>query len=312
MVSIGTAAFADCDKLAKIELGGTKVIGQDAFYACEGITSIKIPDTVETISEGAFYNCINLETLEMGANVKIIGKGAFYKCKALTSVTLPDTLKKIEQEAFYNCVSLESIVIPTSVKSIGQYAFYCCDNLTSASIGSSVKEIAANAFGGCGKVSFICNKDSAAHKYAIDNKIPYELNVVNQYFREHTVDNISVDEASATLYLGAGCKDVEDIIVIADNYTISTEKSMNTYCGTSSVISVLDENNVIVKDYTLVVEGDVNGDGVCDVLDCMLVELTNSGNTTLENAYLTAGDFDGDTNITINDFQQVVNKAKAE
>ena len=87
---------------------------------------------------------------------------------------------------------------------------------------------------------------------------------------------------------------------------------MNTYCGTSSVISVLDENNVIVKDYTLVVEGDVNGDGVCDVLDCMLVELTNSGDTTLENAYLTAGDFDGDTNITINDFQQVVNKAKAE
>ena len=189
---------------------------------------------------------------------------------------------------------------------------YCCDNLTSASIGSSVKEIGANAFGGCAKVSFICNKNSAAQQYAKENNIPYSLNVVNQYFREHTVDNISVDEATATLYLGAGCKDVEDVIVIADNYTISTEKSMNTYCGTSSVISVLDENNVVVKDYTLIVEGDVNGDGVCDVLDCMLVELTNSGNTTLNDAFLVAGDFDGDSNITINDFQQVVNKSIAE
>jgi hypothetical protein len=44
----------------------------------------------------------------------------------------------------------------------------------------------------------------------------------------------------------------------------------------------------------------------------MLVELAKTGNTKLENAYLTAGDFDGDANITINDFQQVVNKAKAE
>jgi DNA polymerase III delta subunit len=109
------------------------------------LTYVKMSDKTEIIGEGAFYNCINLETLEMGVNVKTIGKAAFYKCKALSSVTLPDTLKKIEREAFYNCASLESIVIPTSVKSIGQHAFYCCDDLTSASIGSSVEEIGASA-----------------------------------------------------------------------------------------------------------------------------------------------------------------------
>ena len=33
-------------------------IGDDAFFACSGLTSVTIPNSVTSIGEGAFYKCI--------------------------------------------------------------------------------------------------------------------------------------------------------------------------------------------------------------------------------------------------------------
>lgn len=83
-----------------------------------------------------------------------------------------------------------------------------------------------------------------------------------------------------------------------------------SFFGTGSVITVY-ENTTPVAEYTVVVKGDVNGDSVCDTLDCMLVELARheSNNVSLEGVYLVAGDFTEDEKIDIKDFQQIVDEA---
>lgn len=49
-------------------------------YSVQGNTVVKhlvIPDSVKIIKNNAFYNCFNLETIELGKNVERMGQDAF-------------------------------------------------------------------------------------------------------------------------------------------------------------------------------------------------------------------------------------------
>ena len=128
----------------------------DSVFEGSEITSVVIPDGVESIGAKAFYQCNSLisVTFVKGSNCRIIGESAFSDCQELRSITLPDGLEsvgesvfsktnlvsidlpdgctKIDDFAFYQCSMLKNVVIPSSVTSIGWYAFYGCNNLTSA------------------------------------------------------------------------------------------------------------------------------------------------------------------------------------
>ena len=69
-----------------------------------------IPDNIEKINDGAFWNCRNLESVTIGKNVKSIGKYAFQNTK-LTTITIPSNVQKIDFNAFFGCDSLEKFVI---------------------------------------------------------------------------------------------------------------------------------------------------------------------------------------------------------
>ena len=100
-------------------------------------------------------------------SVTSIGGFAFQSCKSLTSVNIPNSVTSIGEWAFDNCSNLESVTIPNSVTSIGEFAFNGCWNLESVTIPNSVTSIDDNAFSkGC---TIICEKDSAADKYAKEN-----------------------------------------------------------------------------------------------------------------------------------------------
>jgi len=53
--------------------------------------SFKVPSTVISISDAAFYGCAYIENIVIGENVAVIGKQAFDGCAALTSVELIST-----------------------------------------------------------------------------------------------------------------------------------------------------------------------------------------------------------------------------
>ncbi|MBR4029717.1 MAG: leucine-rich repeat protein [Alistipes sp.] len=101
-------------------------IGDEAFYLCDSLTSVTIPDSVTTIGNKAFYDCSSLTSVTISDSVTMIGNKAFYNCSSLTSVTIPDSVTTIGEEAFYCCSSLTSVTIPDSVTTIGYCTFYCC------------------------------------------------------------------------------------------------------------------------------------------------------------------------------------------
>ncbi|MDR1785617.1 MAG: leucine-rich repeat domain-containing protein [Spirochaetaceae bacterium] len=108
-------------------------IGDNAFYFCDGLTSVTIGDSVTSIGKYAF-SCTSLTSITIPASVTSIGGSAFYYCDGLTSVTIGGSVTSIGDYAFQYCTSLTSVTIPASVTRIGDYAFQYCTSLTSITV----------------------------------------------------------------------------------------------------------------------------------------------------------------------------------
>lgn len=119
-----------------------------AFQERDFLTSVTIPDSVESIGDYAFALCEKLENVTFGKNLKKIGEGAFFGCDALNEITFSDSLTSIDDSAFEYCESLTSVTIPESVTSIGVSAFSSCKNLAEINVPDSVTSIGGGAFGG--------------------------------------------------------------------------------------------------------------------------------------------------------------------
>lgn len=151
-------------------LGGYPVtsIGKDAFYCCNKITSVIIPEGVTSIGEEAFY-CGSkypsaLASVTIPNSVTSIGYSAFENCIALRFVTIPGSVTSIGREAFEGS-ALTSVTIPGSVTSIGTSAFSSCKALTSVTIENGVTSIGTNAFWGCSALASVVIPDSVQHIY---------------------------------------------------------------------------------------------------------------------------------------------------
>ena len=130
-------------------LESREIIGDGAFWGCEALTEILLPDSVTSIGNGAFEWCKSLTEITLPASVTFIGDRAFTFCEALTEITLPGSLTSIGEGVFGYCRALKKITLPNSVTSIGERAFSGCRALKEISFPDSVISIGDHAFCSC-------------------------------------------------------------------------------------------------------------------------------------------------------------------
>ena len=132
-------------------------IASQAFYACEQIESVIIPEGITCIGPYAFYLCDNLKNIIIPQSVSVIEEYAFEECDALTSISIPQSVD-IGFRAFYGCDNLESVVLGDDngwLYCIEDYAFYECPNLETVTLGECYSAIGDNAFAYCESLSVV-------------------------------------------------------------------------------------------------------------------------------------------------------------
>jgi len=156
VTAIGENAFFNCNKLNAVSIPNTvKTIGSGAFKTNENLTSITIGNSVTTIGDLAFFSCTNLPSVTLPNTVLTIGERAFSECRKLSSITIPNSVKTIGAGLFWNCTSLESVILGSTITTITDHMFSNCNSLNSVIIPNSVTNIESLAFYLCSKLESV-------------------------------------------------------------------------------------------------------------------------------------------------------------
>ena len=118
--TIGNYAFFHCNDLESVTIPQSVTsIGREAFRFCNNMKSLAINGAIESMGTGAFAGCISLEKISLGENIKTIGYSAFASCTSinLTNVTIPENVTTIRPGTFDYCTHLEYIMLPAGLTS---------------------------------------------------------------------------------------------------------------------------------------------------------------------------------------------------
>ena len=135
VTSVNDYAFYGASGIESVTIrGNISSVGTEAFYNCLDLMSLQIEDSsnLQTIGTRAFYNCTSLDNVSLNSSLKTLSMYAFSNCTALTSFNFGETpsVEEIGNNCFAYCTSLTSIVIPASVETMGMYVFLDCADIT--------------------------------------------------------------------------------------------------------------------------------------------------------------------------------------
>ena len=189
-------AASELEVPGEIEGHPVAYIADGAFYQCDSLTSITLPDGVISIGESAFSWCGSLASVTLPDSVAFIGDSAFYSCGSLTGITLPDSVVSIGGNPFAACGKLQTIAvspdhpklamadnvlfdktekklicypagldaanyeIPQGITAVGDSAFSFCHSLTSVTLPDGVTTIGDAAFSACHSLTSVTLPDS--------------------------------------------------------------------------------------------------------------------------------------------------------
>ena len=148
---------------------GTETILNSAFYECDHIQAVELPESVKTIQECAFCSCTNLKTLRFSREPEKIAEGAFQYNWRLTDFLLPDgslTYSLTAEGALIHRASgtliswfsgekPEEITVPQGIKAIGAAAFSCLSGMKRVHLPDTLKRIGASAFSHTGLTEIV-------------------------------------------------------------------------------------------------------------------------------------------------------------
>ena len=122
---IGRFAFSRSSLRTVTIPEGVTVIDYAAFYHCDDLDNVVLPDTVNTVGAKAFTHTRWMDDFEENSMDDFLISGDIlvaYKGN-LPEVVIPDGVRVIAEEAFRNHTELKKVHLPASVTDIGNDAF---------------------------------------------------------------------------------------------------------------------------------------------------------------------------------------------
>ena len=136
IISVANNAFVRCNNLKYNKYCNCEYLGnsQSPYLMLvraksKKITSCKISSQTKIICDEAFKECKGITEVKLPKGVISIGCEAFARCSNLTSVILPKGLLRIDSFAFDYSDKLTDIIVPKSVEYIGSCAFRDCGTI---------------------------------------------------------------------------------------------------------------------------------------------------------------------------------------
>lgn len=142
---------------------------------CAVLTSIPNPESIIHIPD-TLGSC---PVAEIGSDIIPMGVKSIAR-----EIILPDTVTRIGVRAFNDLRYLRKLTIPESVQSIENFGIFTCPDLTELYIPRSVTAFGDYAFGymyehgrayRLNYFTLLCAEDSAAHDFAVQNKIKFQI-----------------------------------------------------------------------------------------------------------------------------------------
>jgi hypothetical protein len=337
VTSIGNQAFAACSALTGLIIGDSVTsIDDQAFFGCVGLVDVNLGSSVDTIHMKAFSGCSNLQRIVIPASVTLMESEAFSNCTKLQGAyflgsapgMLPLVFKSCSAQfkvyylssstGFttpvwngYPCVVFSLLTTPVleafpTVSTSG-------DVTVSISFPASATQKQYRLSGG--EWTFytapivLKNNDTvfARCKDAPGNISETGSLVVSNIIKTVARTNTStvINKINSYIYgLTTGLtKSVfeNSFVKISGDAKFEYTPDSNTL-GTGTVVKLINNStDELMETFTIVIFGDINGDGSYDSLDAgTAVDYENymlNWDPAVDAAYLKAGDLNGDGEI---------------
>lgn len=175
-----------------------KKIGTYAFQGT-ALTSVNIPDNVETIEGYAFSNARQLQEVHLPDSLTSLGNYAFEECRSLRTVKIPTKLKTIPDYTFQNCRSLQRVELHDSITAFEDYSFNNCD-LREITLPKSTTWVGGSAFRGNTNLSKVTLNEGL-------------IDIWTYAFQNTAIDTLNCPSTLRNIYSSAfaGCRNLRQI-----------------------------------------------------------------------------------------------------
>lgn len=290
IVEIPERAFKGCSSLEKVSLPSKLlIIGDSAFAQCIAIQQIVLPMSLTSVGDYAFTGCCSIQDIQLPSSLTSLGDYSLSACSSLERLDLPSSITSIGQNAFTKCTGLNLMVThwrdPITVTNISG------DCLLYVPIGTSQKYVNAGW-------NFSNMKERGIMTVlALGNgNVEYDSETVNNsqkqfYFKPYNSlkvkltpsigfktmkttingNNLISEITNDELFIDEPEEDFE-LCVIFDDATIemgdvNADREINSFDAKGIANYILKRSPEQFKDYW----ADVNGDGVIDITDVIIV-----------------------------------------
>lgn len=201
-----------------------KYIGRYCFSGNQ-LTKLELPNTIEELGQGAFYNSSILESITFSSGMTELPSYVCEICPKLIEVVIPEGIQKIGSRVFRGATLLSRIIFPESVTEvdngalsstgivdftfpknltyISQQMFEDCDNLTEFIVPESITDIRNDAFHGCDNLS----------KVSLPETLTSMGSMVFSYCSNLSTINIPVSLGTVPQYMFQDCKSLRKILI---------------------------------------------------------------------------------------------------